>query len=194
LTAGTPGQADNALIAGSGAAAAAILAGAALATPTGSTTGKSNAHPTLYPAAAVSAIGETDQTPTTVAVTLPPPAKPANTPKLTPRTPLTVAVESSPPVLSTTTTTTVAPLAPKTVVGRTSGIASWLNIKVGTCANNDAPMGAVLTVTNSAGVSVTCVVVSRGPFVPGRVVDLAKGTFAVLSPTSQGLVNVSVSW
>jgi rare lipoprotein A len=55
-------------------------------------------------------------------------------------------------------------------------------------------MGSVITVTNGAGVSVTCKVVSRGPFVTGRVVDLARSTFAALGPVSKGLVTVTVSW
>jgi hypothetical protein len=75
------------------------------------------------------------------------------------------------------------------------GVASWLDtIPAGTCANNEAPMGSTIRVTNIAGESVTCRVVSRGPFVTGRVVDLAKSTFAKLSPISQGLVGVSVTW
>jgi rare lipoprotein A len=49
-------------------------------------------------------------------------------------------------------------------------------------------------VTNSLGVSVTCRVVSRGPFVSGRIVDLSRSTFAALGPVSKGLVTVAVSW
>jgi rare lipoprotein A len=75
------------------------------------------------------------------------------------------------------------------------GVASWLDtIPAGTCANNEAPMGATIRVTSLGGQSVTCRVVSRGPFVTGRIVDLAKSTFAQLSPISQGLVGVSVTW
>jgi rare lipoprotein A len=55
-------------------------------------------------------------------------------------------------------------------------------------------MGSVIKVTNAGGVSVTCKVVSRGPFVTGRVVDLAKSTFAQLGPVTQGLVGVAVTW
>jgi rare lipoprotein A (peptidoglycan hydrolase) len=74
------------------------------------------------------------------------------------------------------------------------GVASWLDISAGTCANNDAPMGTVITVTNSLGVSVTCKVVSRGPFVSGRIVDLARSNFAALGSVSRGLVTVAVTW
>ncbi len=89
-----------------------------------------------------------------------------------------------------------AALAPHaaTVGGSQQGVASYLSIAAGTCANNAAPMGAVLTVTNAAGVSITCKVVSRGPFVAGRVVDLAESTFAHLGSLSQGLVGVTVTW
>jgi rare lipoprotein A (peptidoglycan hydrolase) len=76
----------------------------------------------------------------------------------------------------------------------TQGVASWLDISAGTCANNDAPMGTVITVTNSLGVSVTCKVVSRGPFVSGRIVDLARSNFAALGSVSRGLVTVAVTW
>ena len=75
-------------------------------------------------------------------------------------------------------------------------MASWLSsIPTGTCANNAAPIGAILTVTDTdTGGSVTCQVVSRGPYGPGRVVDLAETTFARLAPPSHGLINVRVTW
>lgn len=92
-----------------------------------------------------------------------------------------------------TTSPTVAP-RPATSSRSMAGVASWLDIAAGTCATNDAPMGSVITVTNGVGVSVTCKVVSRGPFVVGRVVDLARSTFASLGPVSKGLVTVVVSW
>jgi rare lipoprotein A (peptidoglycan hydrolase) len=56
-------------------------------------------------------------------------------------------------------------------------------------------MNAILTVTDvHTGASVTCQVVSRGPFGPGRVVDLAIETFSQLAPPSQGVVDVTVTW
>jgi rare lipoprotein A (peptidoglycan hydrolase) len=75
-------------------------------------------------------------------------------------------------------------------------LASWLDtIAPGTCADNVAPMGAVLVVTDTAtGGSVTCQVVSRGPFVSGRVLDLAVESFARLAPPGLGLVDVRVTW
>jgi rare lipoprotein A len=68
-------------------------------------------------------------------------------------------------------------------------------IPTGTCANNAAPMGATITITDTAtGVSVTCVVVSRGPYAAGRVVDIAEATFARMAPPSQGVIPVRVTW
>jgi rare lipoprotein A (peptidoglycan hydrolase) len=77
-----------------------------------------------------------------------------------------------------------------------SGDATWLDtIPTGTCANNDAAMGEVISVTAvGTGVTVTCRVVSRGPYGAGRIVDLAEATFALLAPPSQGVVAVRVSW
>jgi len=76
-----------------------------------------------------------------------------------------------------------------------AGQATWLDtIPTGTCANNDAPMGALITVTNLTGTSITCRVVSRGPFAAGRIVDVARSTFRTLAATSQGVISVAVSW
>jgi rare lipoprotein A (peptidoglycan hydrolase) len=55
-------------------------------------------------------------------------------------------------------------------------------------------MGATLYLSSASGATATCRVVSRGPFGLGRVVDVAKATFALLAPPSQGVVNVRVSW
>ncbi len=98
-----------------------------------------------------------------------------------------------------TPTPAVVGPAPQTVrapsASAQAGQATWLDtIPTGTCANNDAPMGALLTVTNMAGTSITCRVVSRGPFAAGRIVDVARSTFRSLAATSQGVVNVAVSW
>jgi hypothetical protein len=75
------------------------------------------------------------------------------------------------------------------------GVASWLDtIPTGTCADNAAPMGATLYLSTASGATATCRVVSRGPFGLGRVVDVAKATFARLAPPNLGLVDVQVSW
>jgi rare lipoprotein A (peptidoglycan hydrolase) len=104
------------------------------------------------------------------------------------------AAAPHPPRAAAPPVTGATPAHGATTSRSTQGVASWLDIAAGTCANNDAPMGTILTVTNAAGISVTCKVVSRGPFGLGRVVDLARTTFARLGPVSQGLVGVSVTW
>jgi rare lipoprotein A (peptidoglycan hydrolase) len=56
-------------------------------------------------------------------------------------------------------------------------------------------MGATLTVTDlSTGASVTCVVVSRGPYGGGRILDMAEPTFAQLADPSVGVIEVRVTW
>ena len=88
-----------------------------------------------------------------------------------------------------TTTTTTRPAHTET------GGASWYDAPAGTCANNEAPMGAVVTVTDLAtGRSVTCQVTSRGPFYNGRIIDLARTTFDQLAPAATGVIQVRVSW
>jgi rare lipoprotein A (peptidoglycan hydrolase) len=88
-----------------------------------------------------------------------------------------------------TTTTTPPPAHSET------GGASWYQAPDGTCANNDAPMGTVVTVTDLAtGRSVTCQVTSRGPFANGRIIDLAQSTFSRLAPSAYGVIQVRVTW
>lgn len=76
-----------------------------------------------------------------------------------------------------------------------SGKATYYAAPGGTCAHKTLPMGTIVTVTNTSnGNSVTCRVADRGPFGPGRVIDLSKDGFAKLAPLSQGIVSVSLSW
>lgn len=129
---------------------------------------------------------------------------------------------AAPVVASTTTTVAPAPTAPHrhptarrmattvrhvesasravpvatTPPARTiTGKATWYRAADGTCAANVAPMGTVLRVTSrTSGATVTCRVVSRGPYGRGRVVDLARSTFARLAPPSVGVIDVVISW
>jgi rare lipoprotein A (peptidoglycan hydrolase) len=139
-------------------------------------------------------------TPTTVTPATPPPVVPstpptATTPKLSP------AVEqASTPV----TTTTVAPklVAPVTAPRSTtagnseSGQATWYGAAPpGRCASPTLPFGTVLTVTNVAtGASTTCTVDDREQAGYPRVVDMSPSGFARLASTSQGVVDVTISW
>jgi rare lipoprotein A len=60
-------------------------------------------------------------------------------------------------------------------------------------AHREFPFGTVLRVTNEAnGRSVEVVVLDRGPFVPGRIVDLSRVAAEEIDMIRQGLVRVVV--
>jgi len=111
--------------------------------------------------------------------------------------PTTRAAVVRPTRITTPTTTRPRPTpttAPPPAHSETGG-ASWYQAPDGTCANNAAPMGAVVTVTDlSTGRSVTCQVTSRGPFASGRIIDLAETTFSRLAPAATGVIEVRVTW
>ncbi len=75
------------------------------------------------------------------------------------------------------------------------GVASWYRsgkYPYG-AANNELPMGSRARVTNlTNGKSVVVTVVSRGPFVQGRIIDLSHTAFAVIAPRGAGLARVRV--
>ena len=88
-----------------------------------------------------------------------------------------------------TTTTTTAPKHQQT------GQASYYQTYNGTCAHLTLPFGTLVTVTNLAnGLSVTCRVEDRGPYVGGRIIDLDKETFQQLSPPANGIIDVRITW
>lgn len=60
-------------------------------------------------------------------------------------------------------------------------------------ACNDFPFGSIIRVTNTTnGKSVDAKVISTGPFVAGRVVDLSDDDFAKIANLSTGVINVHV--
>ncbi len=75
------------------------------------------------------------------------------------------------------------------------GVASWYyssRYPFG-AANNEFEYDTQLRVTNlENGQSVVVTVVSRGPFVPGRVIDLSKTAFSEIADAWQGVINVRV--
>lgn len=72
------------------------------------------------------------------------------------------------------------------------GQASWYDWHG--AAMNVYPMGTTVIVTNIAtGVSTETTIVSTGPFVPGRIIDLPREVFAKLAPPSTGVITVSVT-
>jgi len=57
------------------------------------------------------------------------------------------------------------------------------------------PFGTVVSVTDLAtGRSVTVTVDDRGPFSPGRIVDLSPEAFGALAPLGRGVLRVSLDW
>lgn len=121
------------------------------------------------------------------------PATTSTTVKRTTTTVKAVSVTAKPKPTTTTTrpptTTTTKPPNQQT------GKASWYDAPDGTCAHRTLAFGTILTVTNLAnGKKVDCRVADRGPFVEGRIVDLAKTTFDDLAPPSSGIIDVRIEW
>jgi rare lipoprotein A len=52
----------------------------------------------------------------------------------------------------------------------------------------------VRIVNLSTGASTTCTIRDRGPFGPGRIIDMSKDTFGRIAPLSQGVVPVRIEW
>ncbi|MHB1854692.1 MAG: septal ring lytic transglycosylase RlpA family protein [Acidimicrobiales bacterium] len=108
-------------------------------------------------------------------VTSPPPTEPPTT---------------SPPTTQAPTTTTSAPPS-----HTETGPASWYQAPAGTCAHPTLPFGTVVTVENLAnGATTTCRVEDRGPYQGGRIIDLSEATFSQIASTSDGVIQVRISW
>jgi len=75
--------------------------------------------------------------------------------------------------------------------GRIAADGSRFNAYGLTTAHRWMPFGSKLRVTNpSNGKSVVVRVVDRGPFIPGRVLDLSYGAFKAIASPRQGVVRV----
>lgn len=71
------------------------------------------------------------------------------------------------------------------------GKASWYNWYG--AAMNDLPLGTQIEVENPAtGATARTTVVSTGPFIPGRIIDLPKEVFAEIGNPSAGVMDVIV--
>jgi hypothetical protein len=105
------------------------------------------------------------------------------------RTPTTVRSASRSAPVALAPATTAAPTHSQT------GGATYYAAPDGTCAHRTLPFGTLVRVTDLAnGRTVTCRVADRGPYVSGRILDLAKTTFAQLAPTSTGVIQVRIEW
>ncbi|MFA6512473.1 MAG: serine hydrolase [Patescibacteria group bacterium] len=74
------------------------------------------------------------------------------------------------------------------------GIASWYrDTRAYTASSNDYAIGSTVRVTNvENGASVVVKIVSTGPFVAGRVIDLEHTAFAALADPAEGVAKVVV--
>jgi rare lipoprotein A (peptidoglycan hydrolase) len=130
-------------------------------------------------------------TSTTAAATTTTTAPPATT---TTAPPPTTTTTTAPPPAPTTTTTTAPPAVAAT--NSEGGDATWYAAApAGYCASPTLPFGTVLTVVNNAtGASTVCTVDDREAAGYPRVVDLSPEGFAQIADTSQGVVDVTISW
>lgn len=90
------------------------------------------------------------------------------------------------------TTTTKAPALPNGEAGKASWYAAGTP---GNCAHRTLPKGTMVQVTNVAtGKTATCKVNDRGPYVDGRIIDLALVDFEQLAGSHVGLIDVIIRW
>jgi rare lipoprotein A (peptidoglycan hydrolase) len=123
----------------------------------------------------------------TTSTTAPPTTTTTSPPTTTTTSPPTTTTTSPP---TTTTTTRPAP------TNREVGDATWYAAApAGYCASPTLPFGTVLTVVNDAtGATTVCTVDDREAAGYPRVVDLSPEGFDQIADTSQGVVQVTISW
>ncbi len=77
------------------------------------------------------------------------------------------------------------------------GAATWYETPWGglTAASPWLPFGTSVTVTDlETGNAVTVIINDRGPFSPGRIIDLSPAAFAALAPLSRGVLRVHIAF
>jgi len=83
----------------------------------------------------------------------------------------------------------------KTPGGSSVGVASWYGCSGYHAASPWLPFGTVVHVLNVAnGRSVSVVINDRGPYGPGRIIDLCSPAFSAIAPLDQGLAHVRITW
>jgi hypothetical protein len=79
--------------------------------------------------------------------------------------------------------------------GSRAGVASWYGCSGYHAASPWLPFGTVVHVVNVAnGRSVSVVINDRGPYGPGRIIDLCSPAFSAIAPLKQGLAHVRITW
>jgi rare lipoprotein A (peptidoglycan hydrolase) len=103
---------------------------------------------------------------------------------------------TSPPTTTTTSPPTTTTTARPTPTNSEVGDATWYAAApAGYCASPTLPFGTVLTVVNNAtGARTVCTVDDREAAGYPRVVDLSPEGFDQIADTSQGVVQVTISW
>jgi uncharacterized protein YabE (DUF348 family) len=95
---------------------------------------------------------------------------------------------------ATTAPRTVAPV-PSTTGRSETGEGSHYAFTPSSCAHKTLPFGTVVRITNlNTGAVASCTIRDRGPFGPGRILDMSKDTFSRIAPLSQGVVPVRIDW
>jgi rare lipoprotein A (peptidoglycan hydrolase) len=157
--------------------------------------------PVELPASTTVAPTTTEATTTSAAPT----TTEATTTTLAPTT--TVPPTTAPPPPPTTAAPTTAPPPPPTTAApepevataSESGQATWYRqpprYAPGGCAHKTLPFGTQVTITaHHNGATATCTVNDRGPFGPGRIIDLDDDVFVQLAPLSTGVIDVTITW
>jgi hypothetical protein len=98
--------------------------------------------------------------------------------------------------ISSTPSSSVPPTTrPPAPAHTESGGASWYDTTKGTCAHQTLPFGTVVHIRATAtGKTAVCTVEDRGPYVDGRIIDLAPDVFQQLATTSEGVIEVQIAW
>ena len=92
-------------------------------------------------------------------------------------------------------TQSVAGPVPSSTGRSETGQGSHYAFTVASCAHKTLPFGTVVRITNlNTGATASCTIRDRGPFGPGRILDMSKDTFSRLAPLSQGVIPVRIDW
>jgi rare lipoprotein A len=140
-------------------------------------------------------------------VDVPPP--PASTPETVPRPEGNIPPTKEVPATDTDLAEPTLPPGAK-VIATEKGLASWYgppyhnrrgsngevyNMHAMTAAHRTYPLGSIVRVTNlKTGRSALVRITDRGPFIPGRVVDLSLAAARKLDVWQPGVAEVKVEW
>jgi rare lipoprotein A (peptidoglycan hydrolase) len=156
--------------------------------------------PVELPASTVVAPTTTEATTTTAAPTTTEATTTSAAPITTeaPTTTVAPATTAAPTTAPPPPPTTAAP-EPEVATASESGQATWYRqpprYAPGGCAHKTLPFGTQVTVTaHHNGATATCTVNDRGPFGPGRIIDLDDDVFVQLAPLSTGVIDVTITW